>query len=403
MAKKFQLWIPEPCHENWENMLPSEQGRFCKACSKQVIDFSRMTDREIAQFFKKTSTGSLCGRFMDKQLNRDLEIPKKRIPWVRYFFQFALPAFLASGKLMAQGRINVKGETVLVLPEKKKAQPGGLRPGAMTPHQQGTPSIIILEREGAKDTGILKQLSQTDSLLQNKLMNASPASPTNLLEGRLGEIFVVNEIESTIKGVVINGEGKPVPLASISIKNTSHGVIADEKGKFNIKPAKNKNKLVLLISSVGFLTKEIAVDRNLEKGKDLVVQLDTNPVLKEVVVTAGYLTRRRGTSGLVWVIRKSWSNSFRDWIQSSVKPMIYPNPVKSNSTISIKLANKEEGKYQFEFLTMSGQLVNRVEMWIDNEAAVVDMEIPRLTAGTYLLRMLNRNTGKVYTEKIVVQ
>jgi hypothetical protein len=52
---------------------------------------------------------------------------------------------------------------------------------------------------------------------------------------------------------------------------------------------------------------------------------------------------------------------------------------------------------------MNGQLVNRVEMWIDNEAAVVDMEIPRLTAGTYLLRMLNRNSGKVYTEKIVVQ
>jgi hypothetical protein len=55
-----------------------------------------MSDRQVAEFFKKPSTGSVCGRFMTDQLERDIEIPKKRIPWLKYFFQFAIPAFLVS-------------------------------------------------------------------------------------------------------------------------------------------------------------------------------------------------------------------------------------------------------------------------------------------------------------------
>src|SRR5215204_2566694 len=102
MSKKFQLQIPTPCHENWDNMSPVEKGRFCDSCQKQVVDFSNMSDRQIAVFFKKPSTGSVCGRFMQDQLDRDMEIPKKRIPWVKYFFQFALPAFLLSIKANSQ-------------------------------------------------------------------------------------------------------------------------------------------------------------------------------------------------------------------------------------------------------------------------------------------------------------
>ena len=35
--QKLQLSIPEPCHENWQQMTPTEQGRYCNACAKEVV------------------------------------------------------------------------------------------------------------------------------------------------------------------------------------------------------------------------------------------------------------------------------------------------------------------------------------------------------------------------------
>jgi hypothetical protein len=73
MRKKFaiNLYIPEPCSENWDNMTPNEQGRHCKSCNKTVIDFSLFSDRQLAEFFKKAA-GSVCGRLTNYQANRQL-------------------------------------------------------------------------------------------------------------------------------------------------------------------------------------------------------------------------------------------------------------------------------------------------------------------------------------------
>src|SRR5690606_14962677 len=74
----------------------ADKGRHCDVCSKNVIDFSAMSDHDIAQFFKKPSTGSVCGRFTTNQLDREIRVSKKRIPWLRYFFQILIPALLFS-------------------------------------------------------------------------------------------------------------------------------------------------------------------------------------------------------------------------------------------------------------------------------------------------------------------
>ena len=91
--KKINLSIPKPCHENWDAMTKADKGRFCASCQKTVIDFTSMSDRQIAEFFKKPPS-SVCGRIYNDQLNSDIVIPKKRIPWIKYFFQFTWPAFM---------------------------------------------------------------------------------------------------------------------------------------------------------------------------------------------------------------------------------------------------------------------------------------------------------------------
>jgi len=39
-TKRFTISIPEPCTENWNEMTPTERGKFCAHCQKDVIDFS---------------------------------------------------------------------------------------------------------------------------------------------------------------------------------------------------------------------------------------------------------------------------------------------------------------------------------------------------------------------------
>ncbi len=65
---KFKIAIAEPCHENWDTMTQSEQGKFCGSCQKNVVDFTDITNYEIGQFFGKPENVNTCGRFLKTQI-----------------------------------------------------------------------------------------------------------------------------------------------------------------------------------------------------------------------------------------------------------------------------------------------------------------------------------------------
>jgi hypothetical protein len=92
---RLKITIEKPCNKiNWTSMSDFERGKFCSICTKNVADFSKMTDEEIVNYLNK-SEESICARLNKGQMNRILKINKtKRIRhWNKIAATFALMTF----------------------------------------------------------------------------------------------------------------------------------------------------------------------------------------------------------------------------------------------------------------------------------------------------------------------
>src|SRR5258706_8046515 len=90
----------------------------------------------------------------------------------------------------------------------------------------------------------------------------------------------------TVTGQVSDEKGSPVPFASILIKGTKTGTIADQNGLFSIKA---KAGDVLVISSQGRVGREITIGAQ----NTMNVSLDVaNESMKEVIISTGYGTKK---------------------------------------------------------------------------------------------------------------
>jgi hypothetical protein len=75
------LSVPEPCSEDWNRMhVVDGQHRHCDSCVKNVVDFTQMSDDELALYFRHAQ-GNICGRLRTDQVQRPISsIPGKTAP-----------------------------------------------------------------------------------------------------------------------------------------------------------------------------------------------------------------------------------------------------------------------------------------------------------------------------------
>jgi hypothetical protein len=340
MAKQLQLTIPTPCHESWDAMTPVEKGKFCGSCQKQVVDFSDMSDRQVAEFFKKPSTGSVCGRFMTDQLDRNIEIPKKRIPWVKYFFQFALPAFLVSIKASAQ---KTQGK---IKTSKVRTTMG--TPAIQSPLLMGDVDISKCSKPLTGDTIMMEEI-----ILIAKPPQAKAMTPYNSGLNSVSD-QLANKLEGKVAGPVIT-------------------VVSKEP--------------------------DVTASRDLSKPS-LAPDLSLQGSLGEVVIVAGGVSIKKTRSKE----KKSiplFMQLFKDTASKFFK--VFPNPVPSGSNLTIEWKQTEEGYYTLQLLNQSGQSVHQQEIWIDKDARMLNINVPPVAAGSYFLVLANKKSGKKFTEKIVIQ
>lgn len=344
MRKYIQLSIPEPCHEDWDKMTTVDKGKFCGACQKKVIDFTMMSDDQLMAFFRKpvqslTKEGSTCGRFTGEQLDGNIDIPRKRIPWVKYFFQIALPAFLVSSKVSAQGKVLVQGNFIMIPGDKKNAT----------------------------------------------------------------ESKKITEGEKKISGRIIDDNDMGVPYASVFIKGTTIGSAADSSGNFNLKYAGTEDCIVLVSSYVGFESIETEINLN-RMGETILLRMAGNSLLGEVVVTGLIQTKGRVVTGATSSVTKiNFFDTISNILCSKPALKLYPNPIQKNNSLTIEMDKREKGTHLIQLVGINGQIVLHKEFWLDKNSSTFIVDIPAVAAGGYLVSVLNKKSGKISSEKIIIE
>lgn len=352
MAKTLQLSIPEPCHENWADMTPTEKGRFCAACQKEVVDFTNMREAELVAFFRKKKTGSVCGRFNDTQLNTEMTVPPKRIPWARYFFQITLPAFIASGKLMAQGK---------VVPEYKSNET----------------VITVL-------AGFAKVKEKT-------------SSPRQI---------------TTVKGQVIDETGVGIPYASLTNNKTKAGIVADSLGNFILKDVHVLEGSEYTVSAVGY-TKTTFFASRINSQTKLQVQLIADNTLDEVIIISYGQTKGKTfyTGAVTKLVEDSLFSIEPRPIAEALagkvadnKIIVTPNPVLTNKQITIQFNTETTAIYHYSILSMDGRLITSGKKDGTTGLNTITQAIDhRFTAGTYILSLQTGDDKTKQSIKFIVQ
>jgi hypothetical protein len=111
----LKITIPTPCHEDWGQMTPNEQGRHCGSCAKTVVDFTQMNDEEVKHFLLNRNAERVCGRFKNEQLHRiSIALPQNifelDLPWWKHFLAASLLAF---GVLLFSCNTTVTGASLV--------------------------------------------------------------------------------------------------------------------------------------------------------------------------------------------------------------------------------------------------------------------------------------------------
>ena len=301
-----QLYIPRPCHENWVEMNPTEKGRFCKACSKEVIDFSKMSDSEVLNYFSRGSYGNVCGRAYPDQLERVISMPdmKKRKVWYWNYITLLILLFSKSS-IKAQGK--------MVATSVKKDQ-------------------------------CSKPLAG---------MIAYRPLPRNI-------VLVIKDNETYL----------PLNKAVLKIKangiDNLKTVYTDQKGLYSVNNIGHEDTYIINISVEGFETREIVIttkDNNNEINETIAVYMlkaiakPDYKKLEEVLLkkTENMLGVLVGAMG-VRIIRTRSQNIFTKRVETFITDSlkIYPNPGLRGNRFDVALKLKQAGEYFIQITDATG-------------------------------------------------
>ncbi len=229
---KYKINIPEPCHEDWQQMTPTQKGKFCASCQKEVIDFTKLSSIEITR--KTKNAKQLCGRFTSSQLEQE-------------YVSTSQNSLSRLGIALGLGSIIAVVQPSFAQ-EKRKIQ-----------------KSVLDFQENIKDT--VDEKVDISKILENR------AAVCGLME------------QISISGTVTDQDGFPIPGVNVISQNSSESTHTDFDGNFKFsiyKPYDVDTNVVLVFSSVGMETEFFTINTKI-KSHSLKIKM-TGYVLGELIV-----------------------------------------------------------------------------------------------------------------------
>lgn len=233
MKTTLSISVKKPCSENFTNFNTTKKGGFCMSCEKEVIDFRKLPNEELVDYFKNASKET-CGIFTASQLT---SYEKNTIPFLK-------------SNTITKG-FGLVGFSLLAI-------------------CTNTP---LNAQEIAGNEAPVK----TELYITTNYKNNSPG---------------VQETYA-IKGTIVDEANEALPGVNIVLKGTTEGTQTDFDGKFEF-PRKLATNDVLVFSYIGYETKEVKIKSSESSIVDINLVFDTYDMelMGEVVVGGAYASKR---------------------------------------------------------------------------------------------------------------
>ena len=194
--EKINIQIDKPCAEDFNTFKKTDVGGFCKSCKKTVVDFTKMSDQEVFNYFDSEKSKT-CGLFLESQLK-----------------SYSNPSLSA----------NTQKATTFAS------------------------SIFGLS--------LVSVLSLTTAYSQEKTNTTTTVKEENVAIKKDSSSEPINET-FTVSGIISDKVG-PLPGVTIYFKEENIGTSTDIDGKFTF-PKQLKAGDVLVVNYIGYKDQEIIV------------------------------------------------------------------------------------------------------------------------------------------------
>jgi hypothetical protein len=82
---------------------------------------------------------------------------------------------------------------------------------------------------------------------------------------------------------------------------------------------------------------------------------------------------------------------------------VYPNPVVSGGILTIQGKGIEKGTYKAELYTLSGQLMQSLQVSYGKDGGMMNLNLDKVLPGTYILKLTHEKSLKHLSQQVVVQ